>query len=41
MVAATRGRLYANEVMDHPYIRYNVPQDTQNEIDPIIQKQSH
>ena len=31
VVAAPTGRLYANEVMDHPYIRYNVPQDTQNE----------
>ena len=41
VVAAPTGRLYANEVMDHPYIRYNVPQDTQNEIDPMIQKQTH
>ena len=41
VVAAPTGRLYANEVMDHPYIRYNVPEDRQKEIDPMIQKQHH
>ena len=40
-VPAPIGRLYANEVMDHPYIRYNVSEDTQREIDPMIKKQDH
>ena len=38
-VPAPIGRLYANEVLDHPYIRYNVPEETQREIDPMIHKQ--
>lgn len=41
VVPAPTGRLYANEVLDHPYIRYNVPEETQREIDPMIQKQEH
>ena len=41
VVPAPTGRLYANEVMDHPYVRYNVPEETQREIDPMIQKQQH
>ena len=40
-VPAPTGRLYANEVMDHPYVRYNVPEETQREIDPMIQRQDH
>ena len=40
-VPAPTGRLYANEVMEHPYTRYNVPEETQREIDPMIQKQGH
>lgn len=39
-VPAPIGRLYANEVLDHPYIRYNVPEDTQKEIDPLLQRQN-
>ena len=39
VVPAPTGRLYANEVMDHPYVRYNVPEETQREIDPMIQRQ--
>ena len=39
MVPAPTGRLYANEVLDHPYVRYNVPEDVQKEIDPMIHKQ--
>ncbi len=38
-VPAPTGRLYANEVMDHPYVRYNVTEETQKEIDPMVQKQ--
>ena len=41
VVPAPTGRLYANEVMDHPYVRYNVPEKTQREIDPMIKKQDH
>jgi len=38
-VPAPTGRLYANEVLDHAYIRYNVTEDTKKEIDPMIKKQ--
>ena len=40
-VPAPTGRLYANEVMDHPYVRYNVPETLQKEIDPMVHKQEH
>jgi hypothetical protein len=40
-VPAPVGRLYANEVLDHAYIRYNVTEDTKKEIDPMIKKQDH
>jgi len=40
-VPAPTGRLYANEVLDHAYIRYNVPEETQKDIEPMIQKQQH
>ncbi|HJT20841.1 MAG TPA: carboxypeptidase regulatory-like domain-containing protein [Nitrospira sp.] len=38
-VPAPTGRLYANEMMEHPYIRYNVLDETKRDIDPMIQKQ--
>ena len=41
VVPAPTGRLYANEVMEHPYNRYNVLEETQREIDPMIKKQAH
>ena len=41
VVQAPTGRLYANEVIDHPYVRYNVPESTQKEIDPLIKRQDH
>jgi hypothetical protein len=41
VVQAPTGRLYANEVMDHPYVRYNVPEDTRSEIDPMLKRQEH
>lgn len=41
VVQAPTGRLYANEVIDHPYVRYNIPEETQKEIDPMVQKQEH
>ncbi|HXH86058.1 MAG TPA: carboxypeptidase-like regulatory domain-containing protein [Nitrospira sp.] len=40
-VPAPVGRLYANEVLDHPYTRYNVPEEIKKEIDPMIKKQHH
>ena len=39
VVQAPTGRLYANEVLDHPSARYNV--EAQKDIDPIIRKQDH
>jgi hypothetical protein len=39
VVPAPIGRLYANEVLDHPYIRYNIPEETKKEIDPMLHKQ--
>jgi hypothetical protein len=39
VVPAPTGRLYANEVLDHAYVRYNVLEETKKEIDPMIQKQ--
>ena len=38
-VPAPTGRLYANEVLDHPSGRYTV--EAQKDIDPIIKKQDH
>jgi hypothetical protein len=40
-VPAPTGRLYANEVMDHPYTRYNVSKEMQKQIDPMIKRQEH
>ncbi len=40
-VPAPRGRLYANEVLEHAYIRYNVTEETKKEIEPMIHKQDH
>lgn len=39
VVQAPTGRLYANEVLEHDYVRYNVTEEVQKEIDPMIQKQ--
>ena len=39
VVQAPTGRLYANEVLAHDYVRYNVTEEMQKEIDPMIQKQ--
>jgi hypothetical protein len=40
-VPAPTGRLYANQVLEHAYIRYNVPEETKKEIEPMIHKQEH
>jgi hypothetical protein len=39
-VPAPTGRLYANEVLEHDYVRYNVLEETKKEIEPVIQKQT-
>ncbi|HYM37304.1 MAG TPA: carboxypeptidase regulatory-like domain-containing protein [Nitrospiraceae bacterium] len=39
VIPAPTGRLYANEVLEHAYVRYNVPEETKREIDPMIKKQ--
>jgi len=41
VVQAPTGRLYANEVLDHAYNRYNVTEEVKKEIDPMIDKQEH
>ena len=38
-VSAPTGRLYANEVLEHDYVRYNVLEKTKRDIDPMIKKQ--
>ena len=40
-VPAPIGRLYANEVMDHAYVRYSVTEETKKEIEPMVKKQDH
>jgi len=40
-IPAPTGRLYANEVLEHAYVRYNVPEETKKEINPMIKKQDH
>ena len=40
-VPAPTGRLYANEVLDHAYTRYNVTEEAKKEIDPLLKKQDH
>jgi hypothetical protein len=39
VVPAPTGRLYANEVLEHDYVRYNVLEETKREIEPMIEKQ--
>jgi hypothetical protein len=39
-VPAPTGRLYANEVLEHDYVRYNVTETARKEIEPMIHKQN-
>ena len=39
VVQAPTGRLYANEVMDHPYVRYGMTEEEQKDIDVLVRKQ--
>ena len=38
VIPAPMGRLYANKVLDHPYVRYNASEEMQREIDPMVEK---
>ncbi len=38
-IQAPTGRLYANEVLAHDYIRYSVTEEAQQEIEPMLEKQ--
>jgi hypothetical protein len=40
-VPAPTGRLYANEVLDHAYNRYNVTEEAKKDIEPMLKKQAH
>ena len=38
-LAAPSGRLYANQMVEHPYTRYNITEDVQGQIVPTLEKQ--
>jgi hypothetical protein len=40
-VPAPTGRLYANEVLEHDYVRYSVTEEQKKEIEPLVHKQEH
>ncbi len=40
-VQSPKGRLYANQMVDSPYIRYQITQDVQSQIVPTLEKQSY
>ena len=40
-IAAPSGRLYANQMVDNPYIRYNITENAQGQIVPTLEKQSY
>ncbi len=40
-VVAPTGRLYANEMVDNPYMRYNVTEEAQSQILPTLEKQTY
>ena len=41
VVPAPTGRLYANEVLEHDYVRYSVTEEAKKEIEPMVKKQAH
>jgi len=41
VVPAPIGRLYANEVLDHDYVRFSVTEEQKKEIEPMVHKQEH
>ena len=40
-IAAPTGRLYANQMVENPYIRYNITEDVQSAIVPTLEKQQY
>lgn len=40
-IVAPTGRLYANQMVENPYIRYNITEDVQNAIVPTLEKQQY
>ncbi len=40
-VQSPTGRLYANQMVDNPYIRYQITEDVQSQIVPTLEKQSY
>jgi hypothetical protein len=40
-VPAPTGRLYANEVLEHDYVRFSVTEEQKKEIEPMVHKQEH
>ena len=40
-VVAPTGRLYANQMVENPYIRYNITADAQGQIAPTLEKQTY
>ena len=40
-IAAPTGRLYANQMVENPYIRFNITEDVQSQIVPTLEKQAY
>ena len=40
-IAAPSGRLYANQMVENPYTRYNITEEVQGQIVPTLEKQSY
>jgi len=40
-VTAPTGRLYANQMVENPYTRYNITEDVKSQIAPTLEKQSY
>jgi hypothetical protein len=40
-VPAPAGRLYANQMVENPYMRYNITAETQSQIIPTLEKQTY
>jgi protocatechuate 3,4-dioxygenase beta subunit len=40
-IPAPTGRLYANQMVENPYIRYNITDEVQSSIIPTLEKQQY
>jgi hypothetical protein len=40
-IEAPTGRLYANQMVENPYMRYNITEDVQSQIVPTLEKQRY